>query len=184
MYSQMQRSERAVTMATATAMAPPFAAIVTLEKNARKQIPAPESDFSRLRDHSTAEETAIVKNVVSLKAASGVPVKRGMGHVISFGTFQLFPRQFLLLENGKAIRIGSRALEMLIALLERPGELVSKEDLMARVWPNTFVDPANLTVQVAGIRRALGDGRGGNRFLINITGRGYRFVAPVEVSVE
>jgi DNA-binding winged helix-turn-helix (wHTH) protein len=70
---------------------------------------------------------------------------------------------------------------MLIALVERSGELISKEDLVARVWPHTFVDRANLTVQVASLRRALGDGRGGNRFLINIPGRGYRFVAPVRV---
>lgn len=53
---------------------------------------------------------------------------------------------------------------------------------MARVWPNTFVEPANLTVHIAALRRALGDGRGGNRFLINIPGRGYRFVAPVNIS--
>lgn len=71
---------------------------------------------------------------------------------------------------------------MLIALVERSGVPISKEDLVARVWPHTFVDPANLTVQVANLRRALGDGRAGNRFLINIPGRGYRFVAPVKVS--
>jgi hypothetical protein len=68
------------------------------------------------------------------------------------------------------------------SLLERPGDLVTKDELMARVWPNTFVEPANLTVHIAALRRALGDGRDGNRFLINIPGRGYRFVAPVTLS--
>ncbi len=55
---------------------------------------------------------------------------------------------------------------------------------MAQVWPNTFVEPANLTVHVAALRRALKDGHGGNRYLVNIPGRGYCFVAPVKVSEE
>jgi predicted ATPase/DNA-binding winged helix-turn-helix (wHTH) protein len=103
---------------------------------------------------------------------------------IRFGSFCLWPVQRLLLQDDQPIHIGSRALDILIALLERPGELVAKEELMARVWPNTFVEPANLTVHIAALRRALGDGRDGNRFLINIPGRGYRFVAPVMVSEQ
>ena len=97
---------------------------------------------------------------------------------VSFGSFRLLPAQFLLLEGDKPVLLGSRALEILIVLLERPGELVSKQDLMARVWPNLFVEPANLTVHVSALRRALRDGRDGNRFVINIPGRGYCFVAP------
>ena len=101
---------------------------------------------------------------------------------VSFGPFCLLPTQFLLLEGDKPVPLGSRALEILIALLERRGELVSKQDLTARVWPNLFVDPSNLTVHMSALRRALRDGRDGNRFIINIKGRGYRFVASVELS--
>jgi DNA-binding winged helix-turn-helix (wHTH) protein len=101
---------------------------------------------------------------------------------VSFGPFRLLPTQFLLLEGGKPVSIGSRALEILMVLLERPGELISKEQLMARVWPNIFVEPANLTVHISALRRTLRDGRDGNRFIINIPGRGYCFVAPVAVS--
>jgi predicted ATPase/DNA-binding winged helix-turn-helix (wHTH) protein len=103
---------------------------------------------------------------------------------ICFGSFRLLPAQRLLLEGDQPLRLGSRALEILIALVERSGELVGKEELMARVWPNTCVEPANLTIQIAALRRTLRDGRGGNRFLINIPGRGYRFVAPIRVSSE
>ena len=102
-------------------------------------------------------------------------------HVL-FGPFRLFPTQFLLLEGDKPVPLGSRALEILIALLERRGELVSKKDLMARVWPNVFVEPANLTVHMSALRRALRDGRDGHRFIVNIPGRGYCFVAPVDAS--
>ncbi|HEY6676775.1 MAG TPA: winged helix-turn-helix domain-containing protein, partial [Terrimicrobium sp.] len=80
------------------------------------------------------------------------------------------PAQFLLLEGDNPVRLGSRALEILIVLLERPGELISMQELMARVWPNTFVDPGNLTVHISALRRTLRDGRDGNRFIINIPG--------------
>ena len=70
-------------------------------------------------------------------------------------------------------------MHILIVLLERPGELVTTQELMARVWPNLFVELANLTVHISASRRALRDGRDGNRFIINIPGRGYCFVAPV-----
>jgi DNA-binding winged helix-turn-helix (wHTH) protein len=101
---------------------------------------------------------------------------------VLFGPFRLLPTQFLLLEGDKPVGLGSRALEILIVLLERPGELVSKQELMGRVWPNIFVEPANLTVHMSALRRALRDGRDGNRFIINVPGRGYSFVASVELS--
>src|SRR5262245_59962648 len=74
---------------------------------------------------------------------------------ISFGSFCLLPTQFLLLEHDKPVPLGSRALEILIALLERPGELVSKEELMARVWPDGCAGSANLTRHLSAPRRTL-----------------------------
>jgi predicted ATPase/DNA-binding winged helix-turn-helix (wHTH) protein len=99
---------------------------------------------------------------------------------VAFGPFRLFPAQQLLLEGETPVRLGSRAFEILTALVERPGELVSKEELIARVWPNTFVEEGNLKVHIAALRRALGDGQPGRRYLATVPGRGYRFVAPVE----
>ena len=101
---------------------------------------------------------------------------------VSFGPFRLLPTQFLLLEGDKPVSLGSRALEILTVLLERAGELVSKQELMTRVWPNVFVEPANLTVHMSALRRTLRDGRDGNRFIINVPGRGYSFVASVAVA--
>ena len=100
---------------------------------------------------------------------------------VSFGPFRLLPAQFLLLEGDKPVPLGSRAMHILIVLLERPGELVTKQELMTRVWPNLFVEPANLTVHVSALRRALRDGHDGNRFIINIPGRGYCFVTPITI---
>ena len=103
---------------------------------------------------------------------------------IAFGPFRLLPRQRLILEHDRPIRLGSRALDILIALIERRGELISKRELMAAVWPDTTVVEANLTVHVTALRRALGDGEGANRYIHNSPGRGYRFVAPVEYMEE
>jgi len=95
---------------------------------------------------------------------------------ISFGPFRLLPDRRLLLEGDKPVRLGSRALDILVALVEHPGEVVGKEELMARVWPDTIVEESNLKFQISALRRTLGDG---NRYLVNIPGRGYCFVAPV-----
>ncbi|MFZ5784242.1 MAG: ATP-binding protein [Pseudomonadota bacterium] len=98
---------------------------------------------------------------------------------ITFGPFRLQPERQLLLEGEREVRIGSRALEILLALVERPGELLTKDELMARVWPKLVVDEGNLRTQIALLRRALNDGRAGARYVIAVPGRGYRFVAPV-----
>jgi predicted ATPase/DNA-binding winged helix-turn-helix (wHTH) protein len=101
------------------------------------------------------------------------------GQAISFGPFRLFAEQRLLLEGVRAVRLGSRAFDVLAALVERAGEVVGKEQLIARAWPHTFVEESNLKIQVSALRRALGDGQGGNRYVITVPGRGYNFVAPV-----
>jgi DNA-binding winged helix-turn-helix (wHTH) protein len=98
---------------------------------------------------------------------------------VSFGPFRLLPAQFLLLEGDKPVPLGSRAMHILMVFLERPGQLVTRQELVARVWQNLFVESSNLSVQISALRRALRDGRDGNRFIINIPGRGYCFVAPV-----
>jgi DNA-binding winged helix-turn-helix (wHTH) protein len=98
-----------------------------------------------------------------------------------FGSFCLFPRQRLLLESGRVVQLGSRALDILSVLVERPGELVDKRELMARVWPSTTVCEHNLTVHISALRRVLRDG-GCNRGIVNVPGRGYLFVVPVDKS--
>ena len=100
----------------------------------------------------------------------------------SFGPFTLVPAQHLLLEGDTPVHLGGRAFDILIALLERPGELVSKDELMARVWPDKIVEESNIKAHVAALRKALRDGQPGRRYLATVNGRGYRFVAPVALS--
>ena len=103
------------------------------------------------------------------------------GRAIKFGPFLLLAEERLLLEGDRPVRLGSRAFDILVFLIERAGELVGKEELIARVWPQTFVEEANLKIQVSALRRALGDGQGGNRYIVTLVGRGYNFVAPIRV---
>ena len=110
------------------------------------------------------------------------PITVTAEHATAFGPFHLLPRQRLLLEAGKPVRLGSRALNILIALPERPGELVGKGELMDRLWPGTFVDEGNLKVHVAALRRTLGDGHGGKRYIATSPGQGYRFVGSVAIT--
>ena len=99
--------------------------------------------------------------------------------VFTFGRFRLNPAERLLLDDGNPVRLGSRALEILITLVEHAGETVLKDQLIGRVWPDTVVEEGALRVHVAGLRKALGDGRDGNRFIVSNPGRGYSFVASV-----
>jgi predicted ATPase/DNA-binding winged helix-turn-helix (wHTH) protein len=98
---------------------------------------------------------------------------------VSFGPYRLLVARRLLLEGDKPVRLGSRAFDILTALIERAGEVVSKEELIARAWPATYVEEANLKIQVSALRRALGDGQGDNRYVATVVGRGYNFVAPI-----
>jgi predicted ATPase/DNA-binding winged helix-turn-helix (wHTH) protein len=101
------------------------------------------------------------------------------GDVLSFGPFALFVAGRLLKRADERIPLGGRALDVLIALTERAGELVSYSELMSLAWPNVTVDEANLRVQIATLRKALGGEEDGARYITNVAGRGYCFVAPV-----
>jgi len=101
----------------------------------------------------------------------------------AFGPFRLIPSRQLLLRNGVPVQLGSRALDILTALVRHGGELVSKNDLTAAVWPNTFVDDSNLKVNVCHLRRSLGDTQKSPQYIATVVGRGYRFVAPIQICI-
>lgn len=108
----------------------------------------------------------------------------GTNDVASFGPFRLFSAERLLEKAGEPLQLGGRALDILMALVERAGEVVSRKELIWRVWPDVIVEEANLRVHVSHLRKALGDGRDGARYVANIPGRGYCFVAPVTRSAS
>ncbi len=100
-------------------------------------------------------------------------------YLICFGPFRLSITGRVLEKGSVPVRLGSRALDILIALVERPAEVVTKKELFARVWPDLVVDEGNLRYHVSALRKALGEGRSGTRYVTNVSGRGYCFVVPI-----
>ncbi|MGA2291243.1 ATP-binding protein [Bradyrhizobium sp.] len=98
---------------------------------------------------------------------------------LSFGPFNLLVNERLLTKQGVAVELGARALDILIVLTSTPNEIVSKKSLLSRVWPDVIVEEGSLRFHINGLRKALGDGRGGARYIATLPGRGYCFVAPV-----
>ena len=103
--------------------------------------------------------------------------------VFSFGPFRLAVGERLLTRDGAPVDLGARALDILVALVSRPNEPVGKRELMAEVWPDVTVEEGSLRFHIAGLRKALGDGQDGARYIATLPGRGYCFVAPVLRSV-
>jgi DNA-binding winged helix-turn-helix (wHTH) protein len=85
--------------------------------------------------------------------------------VISFGPFSLVASERLLTKQGAPVELGARTLDILIALVSRPNEVVSKRDLLARVWPDVTVEEGSLRFHIASLRKALADGKDGARYI-------------------
>jgi predicted ATPase/DNA-binding winged helix-turn-helix (wHTH) protein len=113
--------------------------------------------------------------MLSFEAMSG-PATYGK---LKFGPFELSIGERLLRREGVVLALGGRALDILIYLARRPGEVIAKRELMDHVWSDVTVEEGSLRVHVAAIRKALGDGQFGNRYIANIKGRGYSFVGTV-----
>ncbi len=113
-------------------------------------------------------------------AASG---EISAGDVLSFGPFRLVAAQRLLLRDDAPVAIGGRAFDILTALTERAGNVVSKRELTDLVWQDVTVGETNLRVNIAALRRTLGEGKNGGRYIVNVRGRGYSFVAAIRRSV-
>ncbi|HEV7305693.1 ATP-binding protein [Ensifer sp.] len=103
-----------------------------------------------------------------------------MEEELYFAPFSIVPARRSLTRDGAIVALGSRAIDILLFLISSPGELKANHDIVKQVWPDTFVDEANLRVHVSALRKALGDTRGEPQYIANIPGRGYVFVAPVE----
>lgn len=97
----------------------------------------------------------------------------------AFGPFVLSPRTRALTRKGIPVRLGGRAFDLLVALVSAAGQVVSKKDLIARVWPDVVVEEGSLRFHMVAVRKALSDGASDSRYITNVAARGYSFVAPV-----
>jgi DNA-binding winged helix-turn-helix (wHTH) protein len=146
---------------------------------------------AQLRRHSIDRSSTVSRSVSNSNPSINIPEAGGIGRrpltqaegvpqAFSFGPFRIVPRARLLERDGSGTPVGSRAFDLLCVLVSRPGEIISNGELMTRVWPDLAVEESNLRVQIAHLRRALGEGRDGKRYVTNVPGRGYCFVARVD----
>src|SRR5580765_8530138 len=101
-----------------------------------------------------------------------------------FGKFRCDPREHLLLCEGKPVPLSPKSFEILVVLIQSNGRLLTKEELMRQVWPDSFVEEANLTVNISALRKTLGDTLNGQAYIETVPKSGYRFIAPVTELLE
>ena len=100
-------------------------------------------------------------------------------HIYEFGPFRLIPEERQLLRDNRVVPLTPKSFDLLLVLVENSGHLIEKEELMKRVWPDSFVEEANLSVKMSALRRALGEGPNEHQYVETVPRHGYRFVADV-----
>src|SRR6185369_7343272 len=100
-------------------------------------------------------------------------------HLYEFGEFRLDTTERLLLRNGQAVSLPPKVFDTLVVLIRHSGHLLDKQQLMTEVWPDTFVEDVNLSVNISALRKLLGESENGGHYIDTVPKRGYRFVAKV-----
>lgn len=114
------------------------------------------------------------------QVVSGVRELYQRQNFYSFENFEIDQTKRLLLKNGEAVALNPKAFDLLLALVEKRGEILSKDELLDTVWKNQFVEENNLTVHISALRKALGERKNENRFLVTVPGKGYKFVGALQ----
>src|SRR5580692_13220383 len=104
-------------------------------------------------------------------------------HIFEFDDFRVDGGKRVLLRKGEAVLLTPKVFDTLLYLVENRGKVVEKDDLMRAIWPDTAVEENNLNQNISTLRRVLGENRGENRYIATVSGKGYRFIAPVETAL-
>jgi eukaryotic-like serine/threonine-protein kinase len=104
--------------------------------------------------------------------------------VYEFGPFRVDPDKQVLLREGKPIAVTPKTFETLLVLVRRSRDVVTKEELLKAIWPDSFVEEANLTQNIFMLRKALGDTSEERQYIVTLPGRGYRFAAQVRTVTD
>lgn len=99
--------------------------------------------------------------------------------IITFDDFEIDAERRLLLKNGEAVALNAKAFDLLLTLVERRGEILSKNELLETVWKHQFVEENNLTVHISALRKIFGEQKGDHRFIVTVPGKGYKFVGEL-----
>jgi predicted ATPase/DNA-binding winged helix-turn-helix (wHTH) protein len=125
------------------------------------------------------DDEAVVE-VVAEAAVPAAPMGVPSATRVLFGPFELSTAERSLTKAGEVVAVGGRAFDILAALIDKAGEVVSKDELIAKAWPDVTVEEGSLRVHLSALRKALGDGQFGTKYIENVPGRGYCFVVPID----
>src|SRR5271157_1969263 len=103
------------------------------------------------------------------------------GGIFQFGEFQIDARARTLRREEEIVALSFRAFDVLLYFVQNPGKVLTRDELLKNVWPDSFVDENSLAQSISMLRRALDEKPGDNSYIVTLTGRGYQFVAPVQV---
>lgn len=120
------------------------------------------------------------KNSNELQSGCEYKDLREQLHIYEFGRFRLSTSEKRLLRDGIPVSLTPKAFDLLVALVENSGHLLEKDELLKKIWPDSFVEEANLSVKMSEVRRVLGEGPNEQRYVETVPRRGYRFVAEVK----
>jgi DNA-binding winged helix-turn-helix (wHTH) protein len=104
--------------------------------------------------------------------------------LFQFGEFQIDARARTLRRKKASVTLNFRAFDVLLYFVQNPGRVLTREELLKNVWPDTFVDEHNLAQSISVLRRALEEKPGDNSYIVTLPGRGYQFVSPVKIVAE
>jgi DNA-binding winged helix-turn-helix (wHTH) protein len=124
-------------------------------------------------------ESDVTMTIAATMEHKQIMSSNGVRRSLRFGPFELSSGQRVLRRNGVTLPLGARAFDILVYLAERPGEVIGNKELIDHVWPNVTVVEGSLRVHMAAIRKTLGDGQFGDRYIANVKGRGYSFIGSV-----
>lgn len=103
--------------------------------------------------------------------------------IYGFSTFQIYPGRRILLNNGQPVHIPAKSFDLLVILIENRGRVIERAELISSLWPDSFVEDMTLTVHVSALRKTLGENPNEHKYIVTVPGRGYSFVADVEVTI-
>src|SRR5687767_3843360 len=107
-------------------------------------------------------------------------MENGAADKYKFGDFELDRVRGVLKRNGETLALNPKSIDLLLELVANRGNVVTKDELLDRVWPGQFVEENNLTVQISALRKAFGEKKGENRFIVTVPGNGYKFVGELD----
>jgi DNA-binding winged helix-turn-helix (wHTH) protein len=141
-------------------------------------------DAATLRIHRPEVTKRLRKLLKSYEKVPDLRSDGAMATILAFGSFRLDAKAKILFRGSEPLPVGKRAVSLLRVQVERAGAPVSKDTLIELVWSGLAVEESNLKVQIAALRRALGEVPGGEDWIVTLPRRGYRFVGPAVTKSE